>query len=135
MPKMSAERSPKRSVSEQQQQQQQLGAAGLSQSSRCSWCLGNALWLLLSAASLAFCVSLSVKTSQLEERILHLETGHGEPPAHRSASLPADRMRLLVQDRVEQLLNQGSHEDAGKRRTAREAPTSCDCPADISTAI
>ncbi|XP_059507284.1 collagen alpha-1(XXV) chain-like [Stegostoma tigrinum] len=124
MPKMSAERSPKRSGLKQQ-----VEGVGLSQTSRCCWSLANALWLLLSAASLAFCVSLSVKTSQLEERILHLENGKGDTLPYRSPSSEADRMRLLAQDRVEQLLSQRSYEDAGKRRVAREAPTACNCPA------
>ncbi|GCB61574.1 hypothetical protein scyTo_0007073 [Scyliorhinus torazame] len=91
--------------------------------------MSNALWFLLSVGSLAFCISLSVKTSQLEERILDLEIVKGDTLPHRAPSIAADRMRLLVQERVEQLLSQRSYEDSAKRRAAREAPSDCNCPA------
>ncbi|XP_078400924.1 collagen alpha-1(XXV) chain-like [Cetorhinus maximus] len=130
MPKMSTERSPKRR--EAKQQVEDMGVTqspALAQGSRCCWTLSNAIWFTLSVGSLAFCISLSVKTSQLEERILDLENVKGDTQPHRGPSLAADRMRLLVQDRVEQLLGQRSYEDAARHRTAREAPADCNCPA------
>ncbi|XP_067832118.1 collagen alpha-1(XXV) chain-like [Heptranchias perlo] len=126
MSKMSTELS-----SEQTEDQKQVEGAGATPSPG-GWCcrtLSNALWFVLSVGSVAFCICLSVKTSQLEERIFVLEKVKGDTLPHPGPSASADRMRLFVQEKVDQLLSQRSYEDAGKRRTAREASYECNCPA------
>ncbi|XP_069779209.1 collagen alpha-1(XXV) chain-like [Narcine bancroftii] len=120
MPKASTERSSNR----------QVEGAGAARSP--SPGLGGCwtLYNVLSLGSVAFCICLSVKTSQLEERILDLENVKGDallPPL--SPSSAADRMRVLVQERVDHLLNQRFHEDTVRRRHAREVSTECSCPA------
>ncbi|XP_072920098.1 collagen alpha-1(XXV) chain-like [Hemitrygon akajei] len=126
MPKASTERSSKRQV-EAAAVAWSLAPPGV----RGCWSLSSALWSLLSLGSVAFCICLSVKTSQLEERILDLENVKGAallPPLDTGSA--ADRMRVLVQEKVEHLLSQQKfHEDAAKRRTVREASTECNCPA------
>ncbi|XP_051896495.1 collagen alpha-1(XXV) chain-like [Pristis pectinata] len=124
MPKTSVERSSKR----------QVEGAGAARSPalgvRGCWTLSSAVWSVLSLGSVAFCICLSVKTSQLEERILDLENVKGAallPPLGPGSA--ADRMRVLVQERVDHLLSQRFHEESARRRTAREASTDCSCPA------
>ncbi|XP_078252371.1 collagen alpha-1(XXV) chain-like [Rhinoraja longicauda] len=126
MPKASTERVCKRQV----EAGGTAGSRALALRGMC-WSLPSVLWSVLSLGSVAFCICLSVKTSQLEERILDLESVKGDvvlPPL--SPGSAADRMRVLVQERVDHLLSQPRfHEGEARRRSAREASAECNCPA------
>ncbi|CAI5784521.1 Hypothetical predicted protein [Podarcis lilfordi] len=68
--------------------------------------------LLLSAASIASCVYLGMKTSDLQARVLAIETAQGDGSAAAAASyqlLPSyslDQLNALMKENVERLLAQ-----------------------------
>uniref|UniRef100_A0A4W5Q7H5 Uncharacterized protein n=1 Tax=Hucho hucho TaxID=62062 RepID=A0A4W5Q7H5_9TELE len=90
----------------------------------------NVISSLFSVASLAFCILISVQTSAITDRVLDLETGHGEQVFHRVPSFSVDQFNSLIQERVDELLSQRSYENLSKIRIARQvSPTpDCNCP-------
>lgn len=74
----------------------------------CCTTVMNVISSLFSVASLAFCILLSVQTSAIADRVLDLETGHGEQIFHRVPSFSVDQFNSLIQERVDELLSQVS---------------------------
>lgn len=74
----------------------------------CCTAVMNVISSLFSVASLAFCILLSVQTSAITDRVLDLETGHGEQIFHRVPSFSVDQFNSLIQERVDELLSQVS---------------------------
>ncbi|KAJ7327052.1 hypothetical protein JRQ81_016811, partial [Phrynocephalus forsythii] len=94
---------------------------------------------LLSVLSVASCVYLGVKMSDLQGRVFLLEAVQGDLSSSSSSSAAAvaysplpgsslDQLNSLVQEKVERLLAQKSYEHMAKIRIAREAPPECNCP-------
>lgn len=81
----------------------------------------NIISSLLSVASLAFCILLSLQTSEIKDRVLDLETGHGEQIFHRVPSFSVDQFNSLIQERVDELLSQVSISRALASNMARLA--------------
>ncbi|CAL8376577.1 unnamed protein product [Gadus morhua 'NCC'] len=84
---------------------------------------------LCSVASMAFCVFLSINTSDVTRRIVDLESRIGEPNLIRPVGYSVDDFNILIRDRVDELLSQRSYENLAKIRIARQADTTeCNCP-------
>lgn len=81
----------------------------------------NIISSLLSVASLAFCILLSLQTSEIKDRVLDLETGHGEHVFHRVPGFSGDQFNSLIQERVDELLSQVSISRALASNMARLA--------------
>ncbi|KAJ8262537.1 hypothetical protein GJAV_G00167540 [Gymnothorax javanicus] len=94
----------------------------------CCRTFGSVISLLFSVVSVAFSVFLSIQTSEISQRVVELETGNGEILFHQVPGFSMDRFNSLVRERVDQLLSQRTYEHMAKIRTARQAPTECDCP-------
>ncbi|KAJ8272014.1 hypothetical protein COCON_G00108730 [Conger conger] len=88
----------------------------------------SVLSLLFSVASLAYCVFLSVQTSEIRERVAELENGNAELLYRPVPGLALDKLNSMIHDRVDQLLSQRSYEHFAKMRIARQAPADCNCP-------
>ena len=63
---------------------------------------------LCSVASMAFCVFLSINTSDVTRRIVDLESRIGEPNLIRPVGYSVDDFNILIRDRVDELLSQVS---------------------------
>ena len=63
---------------------------------------------LCSVASIAFCVFLSITTSDVTRRIVDLESRNGEPTLIRPVGYSEDDLNVLIRDRVDELLSQVS---------------------------
>ena len=74
----------------------------------CRTTVFNFISSLFSVASIAFCIFLSVKTSEIKGRVVDLETGHGEHILHRVPGFSLDHFNSLIQERVDELLSQVS---------------------------
>ncbi|MBN3285511.1 COPA1 protein, partial [Polyodon spathula] len=96
---------------------------------RCSRSFLNVLSFILSLLCVAYCILLSVRTSEFQDRVFALETGKGELYHHRTPAFSVDQLNYMVQERVDELLAQRSYEHLAKIRIAREAPPECSCPA------
>ncbi|MGH0137483.1 UNVERIFIED_CONTAM: hypothetical protein FKN15_035375 [Acipenser sinensis] len=96
---------------------------------RCSRTFPTVLSFILSLLCVAYCILLSVRTSEFQDRVFALETGKGELYYHRAPAFSVDQLNSMVQERVDELLAQKSYEHLAKIRIAREAPPECSCPA------
>ncbi|XP_038851490.1 collagen alpha-1(XXV) chain-like isoform X2 [Salvelinus namaycush] len=96
----------------------------------CCTTVMNIISSLLSVASLAFCILLSLQTSEIKDRVLDLETRLGEHVFHRVPGFSVDQFNSLIQERVDELLSQRSYEHFAKIRIARQVSPSpdCNCP-------
>ncbi|KAK6323500.1 hypothetical protein J4Q44_G00058390, partial [Coregonus suidteri] len=90
----------------------------------CCTTVMNVISSLFSVASLAFCIFLSLQTSEINDRVLDLETGHGEHVFHRVSGFSVDQFNSLIQERVNELLSQRSYEHFAKIRIARQVSPS-----------
>ena len=61
---------------------------------------------LCSVASIAFCVFLSINTSDVTRRIVDLESRNDEPTLIRPVGYSVDDLNVLIRDRVDELLSQ-----------------------------
>ncbi|KAJ8399357.1 hypothetical protein AAFF_G00413950 [Aldrovandia affinis] len=95
---------------------------------RCCRAFASVLSLLFSVASLAYCVFLSVQTSEIRTRVAELENGNAELLYRPVPGFAMDTLNSLIHDRVDQLLSQRSYEHLAKIRVARQAPPDCNCP-------
>ncbi|MBN3277442.1 COPA1 protein, partial [Polyodon spathula] len=96
----------------------------------CSRTFPNVLSCMFSLLCVAYCILLSVRTSEFQDRVYALETGQGELyDHHRAPAFSVDQLNSMVQERVDELLAQRSYEHLAKIRIAREAPPECSCPA------
>ncbi|KAJ8339779.1 hypothetical protein SKAU_G00344120 [Synaphobranchus kaupii] len=94
----------------------------------CSRTFAGFLSLSFSVASLAYCVFLSVQTSEIRERMAELENGNAEFLYRPFPGFALDKLNSMIHDRVDQLLSQRSYEHLAKMRIARQAPAECNCP-------
>ncbi|KAJ8269353.1 hypothetical protein COCON_G00119600 [Conger conger] len=94
----------------------------------CCRTFGSVISLLFSVVSVAYCILLSVQTSEIRQRVVELETGTGELLYHQIPGFSMDQFNSLVRERVDQLLSQRTYEHLAKIRSAREAPSECNCP-------
>ncbi|KAG8592897.1 hypothetical protein GDO81_000660 [Engystomops pustulosus] len=90
--------------------------------------LPSALALVLSLFSLASCVYLNVRSSDLEGKMWAMEHGKSGEIFH-VPGLSVDQLNSIVQEKVDRLLSQRSYEHMAKIRISREAPAECNCPA------
>ncbi|KTF92581.1 hypothetical protein cypCar_00026586, partial [Cyprinus carpio] len=88
-------------------------------------CLTTLVCFMLSASSVAVCLFMNVKTSQLERKIelLEMERLSVIEPVH--ATLDAN---ATLRDAIEKLVQERLKEGVSKIRTAREAAQECSCP-------
>uniref|UniRef100_H3AKF1 Uncharacterized protein n=1 Tax=Latimeria chalumnae TaxID=7897 RepID=H3AKF1_LATCH len=91
--------------------------------------LASVLAGLLSVISLAYCIALNLKTTELHERLFALENGKADLLYYQAPGFSMDQLNTAVRERVDQLLSQRSYEHLAKIRIAREAPPECSCPA------
>lgn len=73
------------------------------------YCCGtfvNVLACLFSFVSFAYCILLSVQTSEIKTRVAELETGNGELLYHQVPGFSMDQFNSLIQQRVDELLSQ-----------------------------
>ncbi|KAJ8377845.1 hypothetical protein AAFF_G00250770 [Aldrovandia affinis] len=94
----------------------------------CCRTFANVISFIFSVVSVAYCILLSVQTSEIRERVVELESGHGELLYHQARGFSMDQFNSLVRERVDQLLSQRSYEHLAKVRSARQAPADCSCP-------
>ncbi|KAG5845479.1 hypothetical protein ANANG_G00139550 [Anguilla anguilla] len=95
----------------------------------CCRTFASVISLLFSVVSVAYCIFLSVQTSEIRQRVVELETtGNGEIQYHQVPGFSMDQLNSLVRERVDQLLSQRTYEHLAKIRSAREAPPECNCP-------
>ncbi|KAJ8382334.1 hypothetical protein SKAU_G00031120 [Synaphobranchus kaupii] len=94
----------------------------------CCRTFASVISLLFSVVSVAYCILLSVQTSEMRQRVVELETGNGELLYHQVRDFPMDQFNSLVRERVDQLLSQRTYEHLAKIRSARQAPPECNCP-------
>ncbi|TNN83933.1 Collagen alpha-1(XXV) chain [Liparis tanakae] len=88
----------------------------------------NIISSLCSVASVAFCILLSINAADVNNRVLHLETGNGEHSFLRAPGYSMDDFNSLIGQRVDELLSQRSYENLVKIRTARQTSPECNCP-------
>ncbi|KAG5849489.1 hypothetical protein ANANG_G00111000 [Anguilla anguilla] len=94
----------------------------------CCRTFASVLSLMFSVVSLAYCVFLSVQTSEIKERVAELENGNAELLYRPVPGFALDKLNSMIHDRVDQLLSQRSYEHLAKMRVARQAPADCSCP-------
>ncbi|XP_054885751.1 collagen alpha-1(XXV) chain-like [Poeciliopsis prolifica] len=83
---------------------------------------GIMLGMLVSLLSLGLCVLVTIRTSELQARILSLEQ-------QRDAwMMSLEQVEALIMNRVEQLLEEKLATQMSKTRETRDAPQSCLCP-------
>ncbi|CAK6967997.1 collagen alpha-1(XXV) chain, partial [Scomber scombrus] len=90
----------------------------------------NIISSLCSVASIAFCILLSINTTDIKNRVVDLESGNGEHTFIRTPGYSVDDFNSMIQQRVNDLLSQRSYENLVKIRTARQASPECSCPPD-----
>ncbi|KAG9337114.1 hypothetical protein JZ751_029782 [Albula glossodonta] len=72
----------------------------------CCRTFANVLSLLFSVASLAYCVFLSVQTSEIRARVAELDNGNAELLYRPVPGFAMDKLDSLIHERVDQLLSQ-----------------------------
>lgn len=72
----------------------------------CCRTFASVLSLLFSVASLAYCVFLSVQTSEITERVAELENGNAELLYRPVPGFALDKLNSMIHERVDQLLSQ-----------------------------
>ncbi|XP_053559511.1 collagen alpha-1(XXV) chain-like [Bombina bombina] len=85
--------------------------------------------LVLSLMSLAWCLYINVKTSDLQGRVLSIEHGKSGEISLQVPGFSMDQLNSIVQEKVDRLLSQRSYEHMAKIRVSRDAPAECNCPA------
>lgn len=66
----------------------------------------NIISSLCSVASIAFCILLSINTTDIKNRVVDLESGNGEHTFTRAPGYSVDDLNSLIQQRVNELLSQ-----------------------------
>lgn len=66
----------------------------------------NIISSLCSVASIAFCILLSINTTDIKNRVVDLESGNGEHTFIRAPGYSMDDFNSLIQQRVNELLSQ-----------------------------
>lgn len=66
----------------------------------------NIISSLCSVASIAFCIILSINTTDIKNRVVDLESGNGEHTFIRAPGYSMDDFNSLIQQRVNELLSQ-----------------------------
>ncbi|KAG2466537.1 COPA1 protein, partial [Polypterus senegalus] len=86
----------------------------------CGRTIPGVLSFLSSLLSITYCILLSVRTAAIQERVVALEMGHkGDLYYHSSPSFSTEQLNSVVQERVDELLSQGTLDIIESSRSKR----------------